>query len=486
MIFASGLFLYCFLPVFLAAYYLTPNSFRSLTLALASYVFYGWWRPDFVLLMLISTVVDYIAGRGIVNGRQAGRGTRRWVVLSAVVNLGLLAYFKYANFGIDTLNATLVALGVDTVDWIEVVLPVGISFYTFQTLSYTIDVYRGDAPPVRNFRHFMCYVAMFPQLVAGPIVRYNTIAEQLHSRRHSLDKFFRGVLAFQVGLAKKILLADPLSSLADAAFATTVASSAEGTAASLGTVSLGTVSLGTVSLGTVDAWIGCLAYTLQIYFDFSGYSDMAIGLGLMVGFRLPINFDQPYRSASITEFWRRWHISLSSFLRDYLYIPLGGNRLGTARTYVNLSVTMLLGGLWHGAAWTFIIWGAYQGLWLVVERLAGKRPVYKRLPRAIRIAVTFVLVMIGWVFFRAESLPGALAYLGAMVGFSADAAVLHVRPLHVLAAAAAVAVVWLAPTTQVLVERARTPWVVGLQFLFMLALLHLHYQDHVPFLYFQF
>jgi len=472
MLFASGLFLYGFLPVFLALYYLTPRGFRSLTLALASYVFYGWWRVDFVLLMGVSTILDYNCGRAIVRAQLragpdspgASRPGRRWVVLSAVANLGLLAYFKYANFGIDSLNALLATMGYGRIRWAEVILPVGISFYTFQTLSYTIDVYRGQAPPVRRLRDFMCYVAMFPQLVAGPIVRYNTIADQLHSRTHTWNKFGRGVLAFQAGLAKKMLLADVFASLADQAFA------AE-------------------ALTTSDAWLGALAYTLQIYFDFSGYSDMAIGLGLMMGFRLPVNFDRPYSSISITDFWRRWHISLSTFLRDYLYIPLGGNRKGRVRTYVNLALTMLLGGLWHGAAWTFIAWGAYQGLWLIIERLSGRRSLYGFLPKPGQFALTFVLIMFGWVLFRADTIDGAVAHWGSMLGLGVDAAanpILTIRPRHLIMAALAVPILWGLPTTQVLVQRTPRLWVIALQPVFLLSVLQLHYQDHVPFLYFQF
>ncbi len=472
MIFASSIFLYYFLPLFLVLYYLSPKGWRTLTVALASYVFYGWWRPDFVLLMLFSTMLDYACGQGIVRDRERGRGTRRWVALSATVNLGLLGYFKYANFGIDTLNHLLASVGAGPLEWAEVVLPVGISFYTFQTLSYTVDVHRGTAPPVRDFRDFMCYVAMFPQLVAGPIVRYSTLADQLHERPHTLGGFYRGVLAFQAGLAKKVLIADSLAPLADAAFATTAITAGQGTSV----------------LGTLDAWVGILAYTFQIYFDFSGYSDMAIGLGLMMGFRLPINFEQPYRALSITDFWRRWHISLSTFLRDYLYIPLGGNRKGRARTYVNLALTMLLGGLWHGAAWTFVVWGAYQGFWLIVERAAGKRALYSGLPRAGRMALTFLLVMVGWVFFRAESLAGALDYLAVMMGFTGPNAgpLLPVGSFHALAGAAAMLVVFFAPTTQSQLERPPTSWAVTLQGLFVLALLQLQHQDHVPFLYFQF
>ncbi len=461
MVFASTIFLYCFFPLFLGLYYLTPGRGKSLVIALASYVFYGWWRPDFVILMLISTVVDYSCGKGILRDRGRGAQVSPGFVLSLVVNLGLLAYFKYANFGIDTLNAVLAPFELGPMGWAEVVLPVGISFYTFQTLSYTVDVYRGKAPPVQSFMDFMCYVAMFPQLVAGPIVRYNTIAEQLAERTHTIGKFSRGVLFFQAGLAKKVLVADILGSLADRAFA------AE-------------------ALTTADAWIGILAYTFQIYFDFSGYSDMAIGLGLMMGFRLPVNFNQPYRSVSITDFWRRWHISLSAFLRDYLYIPLGGNKKGPIRTYVNLATTMLLGGLWHGANWTFIAWGAYQGFWLIVERLAGKRSLYGRVPVPVQMGLTFIIVIFGWVLFRAETLGDAVRYAAVMLGAGEVGPGLGVEPIHLIAGLAAAIIVWRVPTTQEVITRAAPLVCLALQPAFLLALAHVHYADHVPFLYFQF
>jgi len=460
MLFSSSVFLYYFLPLFLAAYYLAPRGWRSLWITLASYVFYGWWRPDFVLLMWFSTALDFTCGKRIVRAQEQGGTGKSWVVLSVVVNLALLGYFKYANFGVETLNALLQNAGFDAVGWTSVVLPVGISFYTFQTMSYSIDVYRRHAAPVRSLADFMCYVAMFPQLVAGPIVRYSSVAEQLHSRTHTFDKFFRGVLAFQAGLAKKVLLADVLAPLADSAFASR-------------------------GLSTVDAWIGTLSYTFQIYFDFSGYSDMAIGLGLMIGFEFPINFNSPYRSIGVTDFWRRWHISLSTFLRDYLYIPLGGNRLGPARTYVNLAATMLLGGLWHGAAWTFLAWGAYQGFWLIVERLIGKSSIFAFAPRVVQLAGTFALAMCGWVFFRASSLTSAFERLGSMFGAGGETR-LDVHRLHVFALAAAAVVAWGFPTTQAQLQRARVAWVLSLQALFALALAHLHYEQNVPFLYFQF
>ncbi len=462
MVFASGIFLYFFLPIFLGLYYLAPKRGKSFVIAIASYVFYGWWRPDFVILMWISTVVDFFCGKAILKGRETGLRGRKWVLLSCTVNLGLLGYFKYFNFGVDTLNAIFVSFDMEPWKAMEVILPVGISFYTFQTLSYTIDVYRGSAKPVRSFRDFMCYVALFPQLVAGPIVRYNTIENQLHSRTHTPGKFYRGVLSFQSGLVKKILIADVLGELADGAF--------DGS-----------------GLTTVHSWVGSLAYTFQIYFDFSGYSDMAIGLGLMMGFQFPINFNQPYRSISITDFWRRWHVSLSSFLRDYLYIPLGGNKRGPVRTYVNLSLTMLLGGLWHGANWTFIAWGAYQGFWLVCERLTGKRPIYARTPVFVRVLLTFILVIFGWVLFRAETLPEAWDYLCAMLGADGGGGgLLDIRRIHVVSAIAGAIVVWGLPTTQELIHGARARWAIPLQVAFWIAVLQLHHSDHVPFLYFQF
>ena len=484
MLFTSGYFLYGFLPLFLGLYYLAQERYRPWVIAGFSYFFYGWWRPDFVLLMWLSTVVDYNCGRGITRARSRGlagtadtqgnagdaessepRVGRRWLVLSCVVNLGLLAYFKYANFGIEAFNAILAQAGREPLAWAEVLLPVGISFYTFQTLSYTIDVYRGDAQPVGRFRDFACYVSMFPQLVAGPIVRYQSVAEQLRARTHSLETFSLGVLFFQAGMAKKVLLADTLAGTADGAFA------AE-------------------TLSTLGAWVGALAYTFQIYFDFSGYSDMAIGLGLMIGFRFPINFDRPYTARSITEFWQRWHISLSTFLRDYLYVPLGGNRKGPVRTYINLCLTMLLGGLWHGAAWTFVAWGAYQGAWLVLERLGGRRTLYGFLPGPLQVLPTLVIIVVGWVLFRSESLPQALSYLGTMFGLgSGTPQALTAEPVAqsaILAFGVGSLILWALPTTQSLAKRRSLIWSVTLQLLFLAALITLHDAANVPFLYFQF
>ena len=467
MVFTSTIFLYAFLPAFLLLYALAPRAMRSLLIAIGSCVFYGWWNPSFVGLLLASSVIDYWLGGRIASDRRRGAGSgRRWLVLSLVANLSLLGWFKYANFGVQTFRALLQGLGfAGDFAWVDVVLPVGISFYTFQTMSYTIDVYRGEVQTAASFVDFLCYVSMFPQLVAGPIVRYSVVEHELQHREHSLAKVQRGVLFFQTGMVKKLLLADALAPLAGAAFSTPDAG----------------------QLGGVDAWLGILAYTFQIYFDFSGYSDMAIGLGLLLGFHFPINFDAPYRSRSITEFWRRWHISLSTWLRDYLYVALGGNRRGTLRTYGNLMATMLLGGLWHGAAWNFVAWGGYQGGWLVLERLAGKRPWYGSAPPFVRTAITFLLVMVGWVLFRARDLGHAGDYLGTMFGMgSGEAArLLPSAPLCELGIAAVV--VWTMPTSQRAVARAHPAFVVLLQLLFVLAALQLRAApENIPFLYFQF
>ena len=275
----------------------------------------------------------------------------------------------------------------------KVTLPLGISFYTFQSMSYTIDVYRGHARGIRNFIDFACYVSMFPQLVAGPIIRFSEVAEQLQHRTYTVQKFARGVAFISLGFAKKILLANACGKIADLAF-------------------------DAGSVGFFDSWFGAAAYAFQIYYDFSAYSDMAIGLGLMLGFVFPKNFDSPYISQSITEFWGRWHMSLSSWLRDYLYIPLGGNRKGPSRTYVNLAMVMVLGGLWHGASWNFVIWGGIHGTMLCLERWRGKKSLYAGLPAAARTAITFMILLFTWVFFRADDLPGALRYCGSMLGLS--------------------------------------------------------------------
>ncbi|MEE8522639.1 MAG: MBOAT family protein, partial [Thermoanaerobaculia bacterium] len=475
-VFSSHLFVFYFLPLALAVYYLLPRRARHLGLTLLSYLFYGWANPAFVLLMLFSTAVDYLCGRVIAargpvsEGEPRTRAQKIALAASVVANLSLLGFFKYFNFAVDSYDALLTFVGLadlrlDTV--LRITLPLGISFYTFQSMSYTLDVYRGRCAALRNPIDFACYVAMFPQLVAGPIIRFNEIADQLHQRRHSVDKVARGLALFSLGMAKKVLLANPCGKVADLCF-------------------------DAGSLHVLDAWYGVTAYAFQIYFDFSGYSDMAIGLGLMLGFVFPDNFDSPYKSRSITEFWRRWHMSLSRWLRDYLYIPLGGNRKGTARTYVHLMVVMLLGGLWHGASWNFFIWGGFHGALLTGERALGRERATAGLPAALRVALTFLLVLISWVFFRAASLGDALGYLANMAGLGEvqPGAVLLggilYQPYYLATFVLAAAVTWGMPRSIDWLRCLTWPKALASIILLWLALAAMETQGYNPFIYFIF
>lgn len=392
MVFSSNIFLFAFLPLFLVCYYLTPWRAKSALILVFSYAFYAWWRPDFLGLLVGVTTVSY--GFALAIGAATDE-TRRHRLLAAGVTLNLLAlgYFKYANFGIDSLNVALAGLGFNAVEFTHVLLPIGLSFYIFHAISYLVDIYRREAPPARNLIDFAAFIALFPHLVAGPVLRYHLLAEQFRSRTHSLDRFSRGCVVFMIGFCKKVLIADSVAPLADAAFA-----------APLPTLA--------------DAWLGAIAYTIQLFFDFSGYTDMAIGLALMIGFVFPENFNDPYVSRSITEFWKRWHMSLSNWLREYLYISLGGNRKGVVRTYVNLFLTMLLGGLWHGANWTFVLWGAWHGGILVLERYWEQRYSKPLLPGWLRVVKTMLLVIVGWVMFRAANIDGAGRMFQGMLGWN--------------------------------------------------------------------
>ena len=474
MVFTSHIFVFYFLPLVLLGYYLLPRRGRNVFLLLASYVFYGWWRPGFLVLMLFTTVVNYAAGEVMSRGQVSVRRRRAGVIGAVVVSLGTLAAFKYYGFFQGNLNQVLSWLGVAAVHLPDLplplgislyALPMGISFYMFQSLSYTVDVYRGTSEPVRSFLDFACYVALFPQLVAGPIVRYNTVSDQLVNRTHSLNKFSAGTALFILGFAKKILLANPIGQVADATFAAS-------------------------SPGMLDAWFGVTAYAFQIYFDFSAYSDMAVGLGRLFGFEFLKNFNSPYLAESITDFWRRWHISLSTFLRDYLYIPLGGNRKGVRRTYVNLAIVMLLGGLWHGANWTFVAWGAYHGVLLASERWLGKTSFYSVLPRPLRVASTFVLVLISWVFFRSGSIGEAWRYVGVMFGVGAGgsvflAAQIYTRSYLATMVLCALLVLWPLQAYD-WSHRVTWPKVAALAPTFAVSLAVMFEQAYNPFLYFQF
>ncbi len=407
MVFSSATFLFFYLPTVLTLYFLIPKRYRNLLLLVVSLTFYFWGENFLVWIIIFSTLVDYVCGLvmsgawrgGPVAKLEPGGGRtslqRGALIASICTNLAVLGFFKYFNFGMDNFNTLMGSLGVGSwaiADAIRVTLPLGVSFYTFQSMSYSIDVYRGEVKATRHLIDFAAFVTMFPQLVAGPIVRYRDVAAELVSRQITMGGFANGIERFVVGLAKKVLVANTVAVAADAIFA-----------------------LPATSLTAPVAWLGLIAYTLQIYFDFSGYSDMAIGLGLMFGFRFPENFDFPYISRSIQEFWRRWHISLSTWFRDYLYIPLGGSRSSAVKTYRNLWIVFLLCGLWHGASWSFVVWGGYHGLFLVLER-AGWLPYLRRLPSVAQHVYTLLVVMVGWVFFRADTLGHALSYLAAMVG----------------------------------------------------------------------
>jgi alginate O-acetyltransferase complex protein AlgI len=396
MIFSSIFFTCAFLPVAILCYYgqhlLLKNRMRNLALLIASYLFYLFGAPDFVVYLIGSTLFDYAMGRFM---DRFERQKRLWLALSVVVNLGLLAWFKYANFMVAQAADYLARMGIDLSGWETVALPLGISFFTFQKLSYTIDVYRGRCQSSANIVDFSMYVALFPQLVAGPIVRFQDIRVQIKNRVESWDSFYAGAVRFCWGLSKKVILADTCGRFADVIF-----------------------GLPFPLLDTKSAWLGALAYTLQIYLDFSAYSDMAIGLGLLFGFRFLENFNRPYSAVSLTDFWRRWHISLSRWFRDYLYIPLGGNRKGTARTYLNLAIVFFLCGLWHGANWTFLVWGTYHGLFLVIERVTGLRWISPKRLYALRRLSTLVVVLCGWVIFRCDDLNQAGHFFSVMFGFS--------------------------------------------------------------------
>ncbi|HID70142.1 MAG TPA: MBOAT family protein [Desulfobacterales bacterium] len=472
MVFSSHFFLFYFLPLSLGLYYLMPIRGRNLLLTLLSYLFYGWSNPLFTLLMMFSTLVDYICGWVIGGTKPAGNLRKRKIALfiSIITNLGLLGIFKYSHFALENYNLLLSTAGLDGLGietGFRFILPLGISFYTFQSMSYSIDVYRGEAGYQRNFIDFACYVSMFPQLVAGPIIRFQEVANQLAVRTHTMEKFSRGVAFFCLGMAKKVLLANGCGKIADVCF-----------------------SAG--SMHWIDAWYGAIAYAFQIYFDFSGYSDMAIGLGLMFGFVFPKNFSSPYKSASITEFWRRWHISLSTWLREYLYIPLGGNRKGRPRTAINLLVVMFLGGLWHGASWNFIIWGLLHGGLLGFERSRERRSIYFKLRRPLRIGMTFVLVVVAWVFFRAETLPHALDYLGSMFGIAEVPQTSQLisgivyQPYFLLVMLISSIVVWASPQTWDWTRELTVKKSFVIAMLMALSITLLTLQSYNPFIYFNF
>ena len=387
MVFSSTIFLCVYLPLVLLGYYICPKKGRNLFLLIVSLVFYAWGEPKYVFLMIFSILVNYIFGRLMDKHRENKKRLKLMLVLSVVIDIGLLSVFKYTDFIITNVNAIFGA----NFDLLNIALPIGISFYTFQAMSYTIDVYRNDVRVQKNLIDFGMYITMFPQLIAGPIVRYADVQDQLAERSVTTADFFEGVMRFVVGLGKKVLLANQMGAVWSDIYA------------------LG----GDVS--ALMAWTGAIAYTFQIYFDFSGYSDMAIGLGRMFGFKFPENFRYPYQSVSITDFWRRWHITLSTWFKEYLYIPLGGNRRGLARQALNLLIVWSLTGFWHGAGWNFVMWGLYYFVILFIEKLFLLKALDK-LPKFFRHVYALVLIIIGWVIFASDDVSVLLPYLGSMFG----------------------------------------------------------------------
>lgn len=397
MVFSSLTFLYIFLPIVLILYYLVPDRFRNFFILISGLFFYAWGEPIYVFVMIASTLIDYFAGLVIFRFGHKQHIRKLALLVSVVMNLSLLGFFKYSNFIVENINAVFgTQFGAPTT-----LLPIGISFFTFQSMSYTIDLYRGNIDVQKNPITFAAFVTLFPQIVAGPIVRYADIAAELNERKLNTDTLWEGVLQFVTGLGKKVLIANNIGPVWDAVKA---------------------MDLHSVSVAT--AWLGIGAYTLQIYFDFSGYSDMAIGLGKMLGFHFPKNFNYPYMSKSISEFWRRWHMTLSEWFKSYVYFPLGGSRKGLPRTILNLAIVWLLTGIWHGASWNFILWGVLYGVIIILEKLVkewskqrNRTSIPEKLPSFLKHLYAMVLVMLGWVLFDTDTLGQAFSYIGKMFSF---------------------------------------------------------------------
>lgn len=464
MVFSSLVFLFAYLPITLLAYYLVPRQGRNIFLFIINLIFYGWGEPMLVLLMVFNIFFNYIGGFLVDKYRQDKKKKKLFLILTCALDIGILAVFKYTGMITETLNM----LPFLNITELQISLPIGISFYTFQTMSYVIDVYRDDAPVSKNFVNFGTYVALFPQLIAGPIVRYKDIAYQLTNRRETLEQFTKGVLLFMVGLGKKVLIANQMGTLTTAMFATTEEN------------------------GVIGTWVGIIAYTFQIYFDFSGYSDMACGLGNMLGFEFLKNFNYPYIAKSITDFWRRWHISLSTWFKEYVYIPLGGNRKGIKRQIINLLIVWGLTGLWHGAAYNFLLWGLYYGFLLILEKFVLKR-FLEKLPAVLQHIYTMFIVIIGWGLFYFTDMSQLGSFFvdlfnfgNGLCGAQALTLILNYLPLLIVAAIAST------PVGAKLYSRfsdTRYIWILETLFCIVVLLIStasLVDQSYNPFLYFRF
>jgi len=467
LVFSTIFFLFTYFPIVLFLHYVTPLRYRNALLLVVNLIFYGWKRPAYLLIMFASIGIDYVHGLLVEKAKAAGndKRARRYVGQSVVFNLALLGFFKYWDF----IAGSLAAVGLDVLPRLGMELPIGISFYTFQTMSYTIDVYRGDAKAQRSIVNFGTFVTLFPQLIAGPILKYKDLADQIDERDYPVERFAAGVQIFTVGLAKKVLLANNIGALWESYKAMPAA-----------------------QLTTAGAWLGILAFSLQLYFDFSGYSDMAVGLGQMLGFEFMGNFNYPYISRSITDFWRRWHISLSSWFRDYLYIPLGGSRVGRGRLIFNLMMVWAATGIWHGANWNFLLWGVYYGVLLTLEKLVWGEGL-KRLPAAVQHLYALFLVLVGWALFSLEDFSQLGPYLAAMFGFAggggADGAFLYY--LRSYGPTLAVAVLGCTPLAKRLWHRLpdraqRIACPVLMLAALLLSTAYLVDGTYNPFLYFQF
>jgi alginate O-acetyltransferase complex protein AlgI len=470
LIFANITFLVYVLPLFLLAYHLFPNKLKNGFILAFSIFFYSWGGPKFILAILATTFIDFFLVNAMHQAKQKSRKLQ-FLILSLCINLGLLFYFKYCNFFIDNFNSLL---GLD-INFAKVILPIGISFYTFESLTYVVDVYKGVHKPLKSFWQYQTYILLFPKLIAGPIVRYHDIADQITNREknYTPEAKLSGFLIFCFGLAKKVIIANTLGMQADAVF-----------------------KLPIEQLDTAAAWVGAIAYTFQIYFDFSGYSDMAIGLCKIMGFRIPENFNNPYISTSITDFWRRWHITLGSWMKNYLYIPLGGNKVSNVKLYRNLFIVFLLSGLWHGASWNFVLWGAYHGLFLVMERLfLGK--VFEKLGKFISITITFMIVITGWVLFRNENLTYATSVIKQMYSFNFTDGKFAMNNDFIVMALIALFISWFAVTNKTLAFQQSIygekfsnggKWMVVLTsvLLFYISLSYISALNFNPFIYFRF
>ena len=465
MIFSSLFFIFIFLPLVLVAYYLVPRKFKNLCLVLFSLVFYAWGEPIYVLLMIFTILVDYACGLCVARFIDRRGKAKLFITINIVINLALLGFFKYAGMLVGTFDA-VTGLGLSIP---EVALPIGISFYTFESMSYAIDVYRREAPAMRNIIDFAAYLSFFPHLVAGPIVRYEALQAQVLNRRETLEKFTEGTKRFLTGLFKKVLIADNLAILAERV-----------------------QYLGTPS--TLTAWMGILAFTFQIYFDFSGYSDMAIGLGKMFGFELPENFDHPYVSQSVSEFWRRWHMTLGGWFREYVYIPRGGNRKGRLCTVRNLAIVWVLTGMWHGASWNFAFWGAYYAVLIILEKLFLQKKVLDKIPAFFRWLYSFLAAAIGWLFFSYTDIGQAFSVLASMFGFAPEGATsLGLYALLTYGLLMLIAALCSGPLARNLFEKLRNAgtagkvaWALGVAGLFIITLSFLVNSSYSPFLYAKF